>query len=286
MTVTVPRPVQPPAGATPGPARARRHPPAATLAGVMLVLAGAVYASPLVEFVHDGPVSPQDSYLSELSARSQPWSWAFRLADGLAGALLLAAAVLVTVLMVGARRRAQPRRTAASGGQARGTAGAAVRGGAASSPLGTLTAHLPVQAVAVVALAVFGVATVLDAAFPLDCPVSQEWCVALERAGEVSAAHHVHTVTSVLASTASTTLACAVAVAGVVRSPRMHATAVEAALAAGVILTTVGFGVWYLLFDGVPGDIQRLNTLCVCAVLVGAGVGLIRGRTTVPGRAG
>ncbi|RRQ04799.1 hypothetical protein CXF34_10670, partial [Corynebacterium bovis] len=147
-------------------------------------------------------------------------------------------------------------------------------------------AHLPVQAVAVAALAVFGVATVLDAAFPLDCPVSQEWCVALERAGEVSAAHHVHTVTSVLASTASTTLACAVVVAGVVRSPRMHATAVEAALAAGVILTTVGFGVWYLVFDGVPGDIQRLNTLCVCAVLVGAGVGLIRGRTTVPGRVG
>ncbi|MDN8580302.1 DUF998 domain-containing protein [Corynebacterium bovis] len=63
------------------------------LAGVMLVLAGTVYASPLVEFVHDGPVSPQDSYLSELSARSQPGSWAFRLADGLAGALLLAAAV-------------------------------------------------------------------------------------------------------------------------------------------------------------------------------------------------
>ncbi|MEL4152965.1 hypothetical protein MTQ22_06505, partial [Corynebacterium bovis] len=120
--MTVPRPVQPPAGATPGLARARRHPPAATLAGVMLVLAGAVYASPLVEFVHDGPVSPQDSYLSELSARSQAWSWAFRLADGTAGALLLAAAVLVTVLMVGARRCARPRRTAASGGEARGTA--------------------------------------------------------------------------------------------------------------------------------------------------------------------
>ncbi|WP_214326663.1 alpha/beta fold hydrolase [Nonomuraea sediminis] len=105
-----------------------------------------------------------NGYVSELAARDQPWSPLFRTTDALAG---LACLLGIAVLPV-----------------ARGDGRTGARG-----PWRWEQAGWP-------ALALFGLLTIADAAFPLDCAALSD--PACER-GPLSFSHHAHAVLSVLA---------------------------------------------------------------------------------------
>jgi hypothetical protein len=133
--------------------------------GVCAVLgvAGAVL---YVSFLVQGPFGVLDatsSFVSELSARDQPWHMLFQLTDISSGALIAA-------LGLGVRRAAPP--------------GLLLRPGTA-------------------ALVLFGFATTAVGLLPLDCaPTANRSCQFAEALGRVSVLHHGHTVASVVGSVA------------------------------------------------------------------------------------
>jgi hypothetical protein len=126
-------------------------------------VAGASYASWVLQFALNPGLDPVNGYVSELSASDQPFHWLFAAGDLLAG--LLTIAVAAVVLHLGARR-------------AWALAGW-------------------------VALIAFGVFSIADSLFAMDCaPNSDTTCALRERAGHVSFAHNFHMVTSTCAVTA------------------------------------------------------------------------------------
>ncbi len=126
-------------------------------------VAGASYASWVLQFALNPGLDPVNGYVSELSASDQPFHWLFAAGDLLAG--LLTIAVAAVVLHLGAQR-------------AWALAGW-------------------------VALIAFGVFSIADSLFAMDCaPNSDTTCALRERAGHVSFAHNFHMVTSTCAVTA------------------------------------------------------------------------------------
>lgn len=147
--------------------------------------AGAIgYAGPILEALVGYPLDPAHSFLSELAARNQPFHVLFRSADAAA-----ALAVLIGALCMA--RLARPRLNRVVGDPATG------------SFLQRIWARLRddawLRTAMPIALATFGVATVLDAALPMDCATSIAECRALERSGQVSLSHHLHAFTSSVA---------------------------------------------------------------------------------------
>ncbi|MFI6596987.1 alpha/beta fold hydrolase [Nonomuraea sp. NPDC050536] len=140
-------------------------------------------------------VDRADGYVSELAARDQPWSPLFRTTDALAGlACLFGIAVLPVVR--GDGRRDAPGRW---------------RWERAGWP----------------ALALFGLLTMADAAFPLDCAALSD--PACER-GPLSFAHHIHAVAGVLA------IVAALAAMALLSPPSRASWALTAALAVVTLL--------------------------------------------------
>jgi heme A synthase len=129
-----------------------------------LIAAALLYSAWLLSYALHVNVGTVDGYVSELPARDQPYRWIFAGGDLASGILLAAVGTAVAV--------------------------------------GTSRAPWLVRA-AWWALAVFGLFTVLDVAFPLDCaPSVSAVCFAAEQGWTVSAAHRIHVVTSVVANTA------------------------------------------------------------------------------------
>lgn len=264
-------------------------PPRGRAARVLLVLAGVAYASVLLEAVAGWPLDPAASFLSELAARDQPTSLVARLTDGLAGALALAGALLLLGPVVDARRTAR-----------------------------ALAAPLPswLRGVAVGGLALFGLATVADAALPLDCALSLPACAAREAAGLVSASHHLHAVTSVVTGVGAMLAAASAAWlarprprrparardaarpddAGPPEEPRHHDDArqgravVRVVHVAGVLVLLAGavLTAWELLDPGLPvrpgeGVVQRVQVVATSVLLATcAAVVSPRRRTAAP----
>ncbi|MCF2529848.1 DUF998 domain-containing protein [Yinghuangia soli] len=147
------------------------------LAAILLAVAAVAYSSWVLEILLPTRLSSVDGYASELFAADQPYRWVFGSLDILAGVCAVAAALLVLPQVAGPRTGRRP----AHLGWAR---------------LGWV--HLGWAA-----LAVFGIATLLDVVFPLDCAPSLPACAALEEGGLASWRHNVHLVTSVIANAAA-----------------------------------------------------------------------------------
>lgn len=125
-----------------------------------------------------GGLDPVSTYASELAATDQPGSAFFRMGDVLAGLLVATAAVLWLRTL----RSGEPR----------------------PDTHGRLLSR-PVR-FGVLALAIFGVVTVADAASPLSCaPSADAACAARESAFAVPWTHTAHVGTSVVASIAMLT---------------------------------------------------------------------------------
>lgn len=129
----------------------------------LAVLAGVTYASWVLQFPLNPGLDPVNGYVSELSASDQPFHYLFAAGDFVAG--LLTIVVVFAVL-----RSVRPRGCALAGW---------------------------------LALVVFGVFSIADALFAMDCaPNSDTTCALRERAGKVSFAHQFHSLTSVCVVTA------------------------------------------------------------------------------------
>ncbi|MDV6267839.1 DUF998 domain-containing protein [Rhodococcus globerulus] len=122
-----------------------------------LILGGIVYSSWILEFFLDTELDPVTSFLSELDAANQKYRDVFGNADVISAVLMLVSATLG--LLVTERRK--------------------------------------FYVAGWIALAVFGVATIADASFPLDC--SGPDCAASEPGGLLPQLHHVHALTSSVA---------------------------------------------------------------------------------------
>lgn len=127
-------------------------------AWLFAVLAGLTYASWLLQFALNRELDPVNGYVSELSASDQPYHGLFAAGDFVSGLLTIVMVVLVL-------RAANPRGWALTGW---------------------------------LALVLFGVFSIADSLFAMDCaPNSDTTCALRERAGKVSFAHQFHSVTSV-----------------------------------------------------------------------------------------
>lgn len=135
-------------------------------AACLLAVAAVAYSSWILEAALPTRLSTIDGFASELFAADQPYRWVFGGLDIVAGVCAAVAAVLVLRFVRGRRP-------------------------------GLRWAY-----VGWAALVVFGVATVLDVVFPLDCAPSLAPCEARELAGLLSWRHDVHVVTSVVANVA------------------------------------------------------------------------------------
>lgn len=135
-------------------------------AALLLAVAAVAYSSWVLEAALPTRLSTVHGFASELFAADQPYRWFFGGLDIVAGGCAALAGLLVLRL---------------------------VRG----RPPGLSWAYAGWAA-----LVVFGVATILDVVFPLDCAPSLAPCDALEQAGRLSWRHDMHLVTSVIANAA------------------------------------------------------------------------------------
>ncbi|MFC5722844.1 DUF998 domain-containing protein [Streptomyces gamaensis] len=197
------------------------------------------YSAWILEYFLDTGLSYSHAFVSELSARDQPYRWLFGGADAVAGVLATAAAAVMLALR-------PPRDHWATTGW--------------------------------LGLAVFGISTAADVLlFPLDCAVSQSTeCRVAEDAGRVSLGHQIHTGTSALAGTGLCTAAVTLSVA--VRGKRRLSPLtgpVGRWLVGGLIVATVATLVLvpFAYGHGVP---QRAQVGLATCWLVAAGLAVRR----------
>ena len=130
---------------------------------VLAAVAAVCYGSWILQFFVNPGLDPVNGYVSELSATDQPFHLLFSASDFVSGLLTTVVAGIVI-------RRRRPRAWALAGW---------------------------------LALLAFGVFSVADSLFGMDCaPNSDTTCALRERAGQVSFAHRFHSVTSVFVVTA------------------------------------------------------------------------------------
>ncbi|MBC6460539.1 DUF998 domain-containing protein [Actinomadura sp. HBU206391] len=191
-------------------------------------MAAITYASFVLESLLSPDPDVVNGYVSELSAVDQPDHLVYDIGDFITGALVIIAAATALVTL--------RRRPWAEAGWA--------------------------------FLLMFGVATIGDASFPLDCATSEDTACALrERAGKVSFSHQFHSVTSATAITCATVALFALSIAArrygwwpsLARwGPPL---AVANVLAAIVVTTLMVVGVWF-------GIAQRLQIIILCLNLL------------------
>lgn len=231
----------------------------------LLLFASMTYVGVLWEALAGFPLTPASSYLSELGARNQPMSAAFRLLDTASGILVVAA------VSIGGRTLI------------------ARRAGRLSARLAP--AHCAIVWLIGGGLGLFGAGTILDSAFPMACATSlSATCAAADAAGTLGLAHQLHTFTSAGALTGAAAVACGLIVWGVDRlrgdrgtvraqpgTARMHGAlgAVLAIVIALAVLLSSAVVTGYALVgmaDGVlpegGGYVQRAQTVSISLMLV------------------
>jgi Protein of unknown function (DUF998) len=200
----------------------------------VMIAAGVLYCSLILEVAAGFPLDVHRSFLSELGARDQATSLYARAMDLSAGVLLLIAAIL-------------------------GRAAARV--------------HRDVAGL-LISAAVFGAGTLFDSFSPMDCaPSASEACRLAEANGQAGTALVLHEVTSTLAGLGSIAMGV-FAVLVLRRLGWGGAWGrVVAVLAAGVAVTQtwlgIETGVEVLTGDDLhaPGILQRISILLVCLLL-------------------
>jgi len=200
----------------------------------VMIAAGVLYCSLLLEAAAGFPLDVHQSFLSELGARDQATSPCVRAMDLGAGVLLLIAAIL----------------------------------GRGAARLHRDLAGLLISA------AVFGVGTLFDSFSPMDCaPSVSAACRSAEANGQAGAALVLHEVTSTVAGLGSIAMGIfAVLVLRRLGWGGMWGRVV-AVLAAGVAVTQtwlgIETGVEVLTGDDLhaPGILQRVSVLLVCLML-------------------
>ncbi|MGW5521473.1 DUF998 domain-containing protein [Gordonia sp. NPDC003950] len=131
------------------------------VAGVLIAAAGICYSSWVLEFFWATPLDPLRSFLSELDAAHRPHRSVYVAGDIITSICALLAAAVLWIP-----------RPAVTGGYGRG---------------------------GVVALAVFGVATITDALSPIECIPNVDPNCPSEPSGLLPQLHHVHAMTSTVA---------------------------------------------------------------------------------------
>ncbi|TDD28130.1 DUF998 domain-containing protein [Kribbella turkmenica] len=200
----------------------------------MMIAAGVLYCSLLLEAAAGYPLDIHESFLSELGALDQPTSPYARALDLGAGVLLLIAAIL-------GRPAARMNRDVAG---------------------------------LLISTAFFGLGTLLDSFSPMDCaPSLSEACRAAEAGGQAGTALLLHEITSTMAGLGSVAMGL-FAVLVLRRSgwggPWSRVVAV---LAGGVAVTQVWLGLetgLEVITGGdlhPPGILQRVSVLLVCLLL-------------------
>jgi hypothetical protein len=200
----------------------------------VMIAAGVLYCSLLLEAVAGYPLNIHYSFLSELGARDQPTSPYARALDLGAGVLLLIAAIL-------GRPAARMHRDVAG---------------------------------LLISAAVFGAGTLFDSFSPMDCaPSLSEACRAAEANGQAGTALLLHEITSTMAGVGSVAMGV-FAVLVLRRSGWGGAWGrVVAVLAAGVAVTQTWLGIETGLevLTGSdlhpPGILQRVSVLLVCLMM-------------------
>jgi len=196
--------------------------------------AAVTYASFLLESVLSPEPDVVNGYVSELSAADQPGHLVYNVGDFITGGLVAVAAVTALVTL----RRS------------------------------------PWAVTGWLFLLMFGVATIADAAFPLDCaPSENTTCALLERSGKLSFSHQFHSVTSASAITCATVALFALSVAArrqgrwpsLARWGRPLALANVLAAVAVTALMTVG--AWLGIAQRVQISILCLNLLLIAWAL-------------------
>ncbi len=200
----------------------------------VMIAAGVLYCSLLLEAVAGYPLDIHESFLSELGARDQPTSPYARALDLGAGVLLLIAAIL-------GRPAARMNRDVAG---------------------------------LLISTAVFGAGTLFDSFSPMDCaPSVSEACREAEANGQAGTALLVHEITSTMAGIGSVAMGI-FAVLVLRRSGWGGLWGrVVAVLAASVAVTQAWLGIetgLEVITGGdlhPPGILQRVSVLLVCLML-------------------
>ena len=217
---------------------------AVLIAGVATFLTGLVYPTIVAEAFTGWTLPISNSYLSEYSARSMPFSMWFRILDATAGSLAVVAAVAFLAVARNARW----------------------------SRLHRLYGWL---------LLAFGAGTICDAILPLDCAVVQDWCAEMEFQGRLSIEHDIHVVTSSIAT--GSAMACAIAVVVLwwwrPRGPRPSVVAMV--IASASVAANVWFLVAYVVLDQVAGVAQRANVTLFALLLMVVGFSVARNRRAI-----
>lgn len=172
---------------------------------VALAVGGIVYSSWFLEFFLDTGLDPVTSFLSELDAENQRYRGVFGNADVVSAVLLLIAAALGLLTT--------PRRALYITGWT--------------------------------ALAVFGIATIADTSFPLEC--SGQNCPASAPGGLLPQLHHIHALTSSVAVFAIFT----VMIAFTLGAFRYRELAVLRSFGLAVLVLTSLATVWMLATNGI-----------------------------------
>lgn len=200
----------------------------------VMVAAGILYCSLLLEAAAGFPLNPHSSFLSELGAKDQPTSPYSRAMDLGSGVLLVLAAIL-----------GRP----------------------------AIRMHRDVGGL-LISAAVFGIGTMSDALSPMDCaPSLSQACRDAESSGQTGAALVLHETTSTLAGLGSVAMGIfAVLVLRRLGWGGLLGKAI-AVLAAGVAVTQawlgIETGVEVLTGNDLhpPGILQRVSVLLVCLLM-------------------
>jgi len=206
---------------------------------VLFAVAAILYCGLPLEAVVGFPLNPGDSYQSELAARDQPFGLVFRLGDAIAASLVLLGTLLVLKRF-------------------------ALRGVALLSATG---------------LAVFGIGTIADTTFSMECASSaSSACARADALGQLDLPHHIHTVTSVVALTGVIVSVLLIAVL-ILRAPpgaRPRGSVVALIGAVLIVLASAVISAGALgdsstgsLAEGF-GYVQRFQTLMISAYIVSA----------------
>jgi hypothetical protein len=204
------------------------------LARNLMIAAGVLYCSLLLEAAAGYPLEVQTSFLSELGARDQSTSPYARAMDLSSGVLTLIAVLLV-------RQAARGRREVAG---------------------------------LLISTATFAAGTAFDSFSPMDCaPSASTACQNAEGSGQAGAALVLHEATSTIAGAGTIAMAIFVLLVLRREGWGAWLSKGVGALAAGVVVTQVWLGsvVAYETLSGAevvaPGILQRVSTVLFCVLL-------------------
>ncbi|WFP24702.1 DUF998 domain-containing protein [Gordonia hongkongensis] len=222
-----------------------------SLAGILIAVAGLCYSSWVLEFAWADSLDPMRTFLSELDVANRPHRDIYVVGDVTTGVCALVAALLLLVPRPPFPRWLS-RHRAERGAESKPPGDLdrlGQREGDATSVFRDRTATT-----AVIALAVFGAATIANAQLPIECiPGVDPGCPG-EPSGLLPQLHHIHALTSTVAVFAIFTVMVAAGVSAVRTTPDGPVWPVLRWVGNAVLVIVALATVWMLLADNLVGD--------------------------------